>query len=64
MRKQHHDKKYHIAFGAGIHRCLGSNLARLEMRDEAEERGFHALVYPLVRALETVPTWRVSARRP
>ena len=22
----------HIAFGAGIHRCLGSNLARMEMQ--------------------------------
>ncbi len=29
-------------------------------RDEAEERGFHALVYPLVQALETVPTFSVS----
>ena len=34
---------------------------KIELRREAEERGFHRLVYPLVRALETVPTWRVSA---
>jgi hypothetical protein len=27
----------HIAFGAGIHRCAGSNLARMEMRVSIEE---------------------------
>jgi hypothetical protein len=27
----------HFAFGLGVHRCLGSNLARLEMRVALEE---------------------------
>ena len=27
----------HIAFGVGIHRCLGSNLARMEMQVAIEE---------------------------
>jgi len=30
-------KNPHIAFGAGIHRCVGSNLARMEMRVAIEE---------------------------
>ena len=27
----------HVAFGVGIHRCAGSNLARMEMRVAVEE---------------------------
>ena len=27
----------HVAFGLGIHRCIGSNLARMEMRIALEE---------------------------
>ena len=27
----------HFAFGIGIHRCLGSNLARMELRVAVEE---------------------------
>jgi hypothetical protein len=29
-------------------------------RDEAEERGFHPLVFPLVQALESIPTFSVA----
>jgi hypothetical protein len=38
----------HLAFGVGIHRCLGSNLARMELRTALE------------RFLARVPEFRVE----
>ena len=42
------DDKAHIAFGAGVHRCLGSHLARLELQ----------LLY--VELLARLPTFRLD----
>lgn len=39
----------------------GSNVRLVEERLEAQERGFQPAVYPLVKALEAVPTFKVSA---
>ena len=42
------EKNRHVAFGAGVHRCLGAPLARLEMRVVLEE------------VLRRIPDYRVS----
>ncbi len=38
----------------------GAAVAALAQRREADARGFHPVVYPLVQALESVPTFRVE----
>ena len=45
----------HFAFGSGIHRCLGSNLARMELRVAVE--AFLARVPTFTRAGDTAPSW-------
>ncbi|MDN3355772.1 cytochrome P450 [Actinomadura sp. DC4] len=62
------DRNPHVAFGSGIHRCIGEHLARLEMRIVAEELLALAPDYhiadgyrpdwtsgPVVRGLTTLP---------
>jgi cytochrome P450 len=46
------ENKVHIAFGAGVHRCLGSHLARVELQ----------VLY--TRLLERLPRWRLDPDQP
>lgn len=51
----------HVAFGAGIHRCLGSNLARLELNIAIETWLKHFPEFELVKDAEV--TWASGAIR-
>lgn len=51
----------HVAFGAGIHRCLGSNLARLELNIAIETWLKHFPTFELVEGGEV--TWASGAIR-
>ena len=50
----------HLAFGLGIHRCIGSNLARLELRVAIEEFLAH---YPRFELATDKVTWSVGQIR-
>lgn len=43
------DARRHVAFGFGVHQCLGQSLARMELR----------VVYPTL--LRRIPTLRLAA---
>ncbi|MDH4144665.1 MAG: cytochrome P450 [Acidimicrobiia bacterium] len=51
----------HAAFGLGIHRCVGSNLARMEVRVALEE--FLAAMPPFALADPDAVTWSVGQVR-
>ena len=50
----------HLAFGAGPHRCLGSHLARMEMRVAIEE--WHGRIHEYEIARGEIPTYSPGIR--
>ena len=50
----------HLAFGLGIHRCIGSNLARLELTVAVEE---FLIRYPDFELATDAVTWSVGQIR-
>ena len=50
----------HIAFGGGVHRCLGSHLARMELRVCLEE--WHKRVPSYELAPGTTPSYTMGLR--
>ena len=48
----HREVNKHIAFGAGAHRCLGSHLARMELRVVIEEWHKRVPNYSLAPGIE------------
>jgi cytochrome P450 len=50
----------HVAFGSGIHRCAGSNLARMELRVALEEWLARVPVFHLADGAEDAVGWRTG----